>query len=866
MADKKQLEASKIDALYSWLSYDLQKMKSELLKELKYSAVQVGSLYQAVQNDKDKSAQAISQEIRYSYKQNQTIYDGLATMLTKEVGERLNSVDEATAVLSETQTSMKETLEALEREVAALENIDVEALSENMKESVAGIIAQIEEMVSDAKYSYLQQQAIYDGLTTLISGEVVTKLDDVQAKVSVWDKIDNTLTEVNAKVAELESVVTERISENVKESLANVIAQVEEVVGDAKYNYLQQQAIYDGLTALISGEVVSKLDDVQAKMSLLDRIENAIAEVNARVAEGIALFEEADYKTVIESVALKTEESVAEHSRQVLEAVEAMSVGENVDYNRIVDEVGDRVLELLGEVGLGEVAPAPVVVEAPQAPVDVKIDYDKIAYGTAEKVVESLPYPEKVNYRRIDESFEKAAEKLNVQANVSEDVIEAAVSKAVEQAMSKVMAALDVDAIATAVAAKIEVPKAEAAEIDYDLLATMVAAKVEVPKAEVAEIDYDLLATMVADKLADSDEQSYDVVLDEMGVDQIAKKVSEKLGQIENVDYARIENIVEEKLTGEPCEEPTYELVIDEEGVQAIAKSVSEELCKNCKPCEEMVSAQAPVEESAEEIVEEVVEEAVVEEAVEVAQETVEEVATEEVVEEVAQGTVEEVVVDEPAEEIVEEVVTEEAVQENVETPVEETPVSEELAVSAEPVLDEMENQLVDAETGLVIRLKRSFTAKMKQSDEKVKEYYSNIKNELTSYKKINSNISWHGDRFNFGRDTVAKVNICGKTLCFYLALDPEDAELKTTVYHQKNVGAQKAYESTPFMVKVKSDAAAKKALRLVGYLAEKLGTAKENEFTPVNYVEEFAYETTKQLFDAGYIKATKEKKVDLDF
>ena len=142
--------------------------------------------------------------------------------------------------------------------------------------------------------------------------------------------------------------------------------------------------------------------------------------------------------------------------------------------------------------------------------------------------------------------------------------------------------------------------------------------------------------------------------------------------------------------------------------------------------------------------------------------------------------------------------------------------------------------QLVDAETGLVIRLKKSFTAKLKQSDERVKGYYSDIKNELSSYKKVNSNVSWHGDRFNFGRDTIAKVNICGKTLCFYLALDPEDPELKSTVYHQKDVGNQKAYESTPFMVKIKSDAAAKKALRLVGYLAEKLGTEKIENFENV--------------------------------
>ena len=154
----------------------------------------------------------------------------------------------------------------------------------------------------------------------------------------------------------------------------------------------------------------------------------------------------------------------------------------------------------------------------------------------------------------------------------------------------------------------------------------------------------------------------------------------------------------------------------------------------------------------------------------------------------------------------------------------------------------------------------------MKQSDEKVKAYYSDLKNELVSYKKINSNVSWHGDRFNFGRDTVAKININGKTLCFYLALDPNDPEFKETVYHQKDVSAQKAYENTPFMIKVKSDAAVKKALRLVGSLAEKLGTEKEEGFKAVDYVDEFAYASTKRLFDEGFIKATKEKKVDFDF
>ncbi len=222
-------------------------------------------------------------------------------------------------------------------------------------------------------------------------------------------------------------------------------------------------------------------------------------------------------------------------------------------------------------------------------------------------------------------------------------------------------------------------------------------------------------------------------------------------------------------------------------------------------------------------------------------------------------------VVEEVVEEPVEEPVVEEVVEEVAE-PVEEVAVAE-VAVATEPVLaEDGEGQLIDAETGLVIRLKRSFTAKMKQSDEEIKGYYSAIKNALTSYARINSTVSWGGDRFNFGRDTIAKIGINGKTLCFYLDLDPEDPELKSSVYHQKNVGGQKAYESTPFMVKIKSAGALKKALRLVETLATKLGAEKEADFVETDYAQEFTYETDMQLLEEGYIKATKEAKVDFNF
>ena len=613
MADRKQQQlqqTSKIDALYSWLSYDLQRMKGELMNELKYSSVQIGSLYQEMKADKSSSAQAITQEIRFSYKQNQTIYDGLASMITHEVGDRMNSMDD--------------------------------------------------------------------------------KLSSIE----------------------------------------------------------QVRALNEELNSLVGENVAPQIDNISAKLALLEKIEGMLASINETIAS--------------------------------LPAAE--------------------------------------------------VDYNKIINGSAEKVIEALPYPEKVDYQRIS------------------DLTQQAVASAVEKALS----ALNVDALANAVAEKVA--------------------------ATAPQIDYDKLADVVVAKLAGT-EQSYEIVLDDAGIEKVAEKVSAKLSAVESidydrvcqaaqagmvmpdpVDYDRIAEIVDEKLA-ENDKEPTYDLVIDRSGIEAIATGVVEKLGSVCAVEQEIVATEAPVEEvTVEEPVVEAtpVEETVVEEPV-VEAAPVEEVAVEETVEE---PVVEEI---ESAADVVEEVVSfEEPVV--VYDPVAEMEAKKEIAFSVVSEYQEVDNQLVDAETGLVIRLKRSFTAKMRQSDEKVKGYYSDLKNELTSYKRINSNVSWHGDRFNFGRDTIAKINICGKTLCFYLALDPNDPELKSTVYHQKDVGDQKAYELTPFLVKVKSDAAAKKALRLVGFLAEKVGAEKDEAFQPVDYIDEFKYQSTKQLFEDGFIKVTKEKKVDLDF
>ena len=130
------MDASKIDALYSWLSYDLQKMKSELMSELKYSSVQFGSLCSEMKADKEKSSQVISQEIRYSYKQNQTIYDDLAKMLSGEVEKRIEVTEELIARIETLNTAIA-SLEDIQKTVESIHSLTAEEVGVAVQDALA---------------------------------------------------------------------------------------------------------------------------------------------------------------------------------------------------------------------------------------------------------------------------------------------------------------------------------------------------------------------------------------------------------------------------------------------------------------------------------------------------------------------------------------------------------------------------------------------------------------------------------------------------------------------------------------------------------------------------------------------------------
>ena len=572
-----------------------------------------------------------------------------------------------------------------------------------------------------------------------------------------------------------------------------------------------------------------------------------------RIAEIVeaGMSNESDYDIVVD------EEGAEKIARCVADGIDYKGISEMVTEGIDYKGISDKVTEGIDYEGLSEKVVEKIVMPEVEVPKPEEIDYDLLSEMVAQKVV--VPQPEPPTYDVVvDEEGAKS---------IAENVV----------------SAIDMESVTDKVAEKIVVPQPEQIEIDYETLSDKVAEKIVVPQPEKTEIDYETLSDEVAGKIS---LPAFDILVDEEGAGKIADAVVEKMkAECPMSEKAAAQEEVAEEAQTEAAEEaPAEAEEISETAEESVAEEAAEEAPAEAEEISE-TAEESVAEEAAEEVCEEVAEEAApaVEEpaeAVEEAEPVAEEVAEE--AETVEEAPVEEIPVEEevaaeetaatedPAEEPVEETAPEELLSKGGEiVSSSQSTIETEIAVTTAEAAayEEAEgDNLVDADTGLVIRLKRSFTAKMKQSDPAVKQYYSDIKNELTSYKRLNSNLSWHGDRFNFGRDTVAKLNICGKTLCFYLALDPNDPEYKTTVYHQKDVGGQRAYESTPFMVKVKSDAGLKKALRLVGFLAEKLGTEKRDNFETVDYVEEFRHESTKQLLEEGLIKVTKEKKVVLDF
>jgi hypothetical protein len=157
----------------------------------------------------------------------------------------------------------------------------------------------------------------------------------------------------------------------------------------------------------------------------------------------------------------------------------------------------------------------------------------------------------------------------------------------------------------------------------------------------------------------------------------------------------------------------------------------------------------------------------------------------------------------------------------------------------------------INRETGmaLVVRYNKSFTAKYIQLSDESKSYYNELKNEIMSYAKTRSRVSWKYDNIHAAKEPIAKFAIRGKTLCLYLALNPD--KYVDSKYKIERSDAKK-FEDVPLMYRIINPRRVKYAEELLAVLAEKYGMEKG----PVPTVDYYQpYEHTGPLIGRELIR-----------
>ena len=145
----------------------------------------------------------------------------------------------------------------------------------------------------------------------------------------------------------------------------------------------------------------------------------------------------------------------------------------------------------------------------------------------------------------------------------------------------------------------------------------------------------------------------------------------------------------------------------------------------------------------------------------------------------------------------------------------------------------------------------RTYLARLIQADDEVKGNYTTIKNKFLSYKKVKSRLSKKRETFYLGRTTLAKLDVKGKKIDLYLALDPKEFEDKAKYYNFIDVSEKK--KDTPMLIKVSGPLKLKRALELIEIIMEKNGIVKLKNYTEQDFY--MPYEDTERLVERGLIK-----------
>lgn len=341
--------------------------------------------------------------------------------------------------------------------------------------------------------------------------------------------------------------------------------------------------------------------------------------------------------------------------------------------------------------------------------------------------------------------------------------------------------------------------------------------------------------------IEDSQEPSFeDEVNEEAPLKEVIETIEEEIEPVDEV-------VEEEQEQAETIEEPIQEEESEE-------NELSDEPSFEDEVNEEETVTQTLEEEKVEEIVEEV-EEPVEEiaEEVEESEESAESEQSEESVEEQPQSESE---IDDKDDKTV--IIADISIQEEQsddKAPMAEV-VNEEdgadigvvAAVAEEKTIDpdiDLEEVTIDDRI-LKARYKVvELSKRLCRADENIKQYYSELKNCIMSYKGVHCRMSKKFETFTIGRFVIGKMTVRGQVLKLYLALLSDSLENK---YYVSDVGGKGTYNKTPTMHNVKSKRGCKYGIELITDIMEGLEIEKNPKYEPHDYAADYPAEDLEKM------------------
>ncbi len=732
--------------------------------------------------------------------------DAVLRRITEENAKLKKDINYLSAQLEGVCVTLVRLIKKLPSEMYATGGIDVDDLSSRVASKI---------IIPEAELGQIDTEAL------------AGKLNGAPAEID-YDELGFAVAKrLYIPQAVAEEVDYDRLAKKIAQNLPALAAATEETAATAYAEPVSVQAELDyDLLAEKIAEIVNVQEPVSADY-IAARVAEQIIIPQTVAAEGVDLDVEELSRKVADKIVIPkyepaeavSEERIAETvAERIREEQEAPVLQANIDEQALAEDIASRLNFSLSD----ELIASAVVKNLSDA-----IDSDEIADCVAKRV--GTISPEQFEITVDDDGCNSLAEAVEDKLDYDK-LANAILEKLSPSLMAGTAAEIDSEELAKAISEKLAVT----ADINEDVLADKAAAILsnympEVDSADIADkviagiipalpstpvIDSEVIASSVSEKIIESQADSdFDIVIDEEGVGRISESVSGEINKDAEERYSR----VTEEMNG----------IKDEYGERF--NRVDEDIAeiKRMLLAGVAVAAVTNTESAVTEAVEEVVEEPAEEELV----------------------TVSDIVTGEPAEEAAEDEVIGEIVEE-----LEETPSEAEIMPDG---MDGMDGMSGGVDFANMMKYNRSFIARIIQGTDEQKTYYGQVKTALLSYKKVNSNVAWGAERFNKGRETIARFKIRGKTLCLYLALDPN--EFAVSVYHHADVSDNKSMHGTPMMVKIKSPLGVKKAIRLIDEMLRRRNGEKRT-VAERDYAAMYPYETIEELIEDGLVKDVSKK------